>query len=304
MNIATDIGVPTILSFALTQATTSPALAVAAATDASPGACCHQKSGRAGPHAEIFEAMAALHGSAGGAHRRRASQRQKSGRSPALLLPAIFESLRSVCLVVSGPVWLRLTAGSLDRSPQERFASAGRKSVRGGAGPDCLRPDDLRYPTPGPACGPCSHPRSPSFMYGPSQSGVGYVVGCTRCHRSSAVEGSSGTSLIIPIHIHFPDGEDLQFMTLQAVEHLILDSDHEMVWELFHENSKMSFVDPHPVYRLWPSDASIAAAMSMLHRVKQYRRLPEDRPPSGMARRARRSGRCDRPATDRPGIRS
>ena len=64
-------------------------------------------------------------------------------------------------------------------------------------------------------------------------------------------------------------------MTLQAVEHLILDSDHEMVWELFHENSKMSFVDPHPVYRLWPSDASIAAAMSMLHRVKQYDDYPK-----------------------------
>ena len=36
MNITTDIGVPTVLTFALSHATTSPALAVAAATDASP----------------------------------------------------------------------------------------------------------------------------------------------------------------------------------------------------------------------------------------------------------------------------
>ncbi len=64
-------------------------------------------------------------------------------------------------------------------------------------------------------------------------------------------------------------------MVLKTVENLILNSDNEMLWELFHENSKMSFADPHPVYRLWPSDSSIVAGMNMLKRVKQYDDYPK-----------------------------
>ena len=64
-------------------------------------------------------------------------------------------------------------------------------------------------------------------------------------------------------------------MTLKTLENLILDSDNEMVWELFHENSKLSFTDPHPVYRLWPSEESIAAGMAMLRRVKRYDDYPK-----------------------------
>lgn len=64
-------------------------------------------------------------------------------------------------------------------------------------------------------------------------------------------------------------------MALESIEKLFLESDYDAVWELFHENSKTSFVAPHPIHRLWPSDASIVASMKLLRRVKSYQDSPK-----------------------------
>jgi len=59
-------------------------------------------------------------------------------------------------------------------------------------------------------------------------------------------------------------------MALEAVDNLLLRSDLDANWELFHENSKTSFVELHPLFKLWPSDATIVANMKLLRRVKPY----------------------------------
>jgi SagB-type dehydrogenase family enzyme len=46
-------------------------------------------------------------------------------------------------------------------------------------------------------------------------------------------------------------------------------------WELFHENSKTSLVEPHPVFKLWPSDEVIVANMKLLRRVKPFTDFPK-----------------------------
>lgn len=77
-------------------------------------------------------------------------------------------------------------------------------------------------------------------------------------------------------------------MSLDAIEKLFLSSDYEANWELFHENSKTSFVELHHLYKFWPTDATIVAGMNMLRRVKPYLdfpkiALPTELPPSTRA---------------------
>jgi SagB-type dehydrogenase family enzyme len=64
-------------------------------------------------------------------------------------------------------------------------------------------------------------------------------------------------------------------MAFEALDHEFLHSDYDANWELFHENSKTSFVELHPVYKFWPSDATIVAGMNMLRRVKPYAAFPK-----------------------------
>lgn len=69
------------------------------------------------------------------------------------------------------------------------------------------------------------------------------------------------------------------------LEQLITDGVNEALWELFHENSKMSRADRHPVHKVRPSDAAIVRAMRQLHTVHPYPDfpkvpLPEQLPPA------------------------
>ena len=89
-------------------------------------------------------------------------------------------------------------------------------------------------------------------------------------------------------------------VSLDAVDEFLLEREPELVWELFHENSKTSAHDRHPYYLGHPSDAAVVAMMSRLRTVKTYRdRARVELPPAGtpVARavegrmRARRSAR-------------
>jgi SagB-type dehydrogenase family enzyme len=64
-------------------------------------------------------------------------------------------------------------------------------------------------------------------------------------------------------------------MALEDIDDLLLKSDKDAVWELFHENSKTSFVEPHPLYKRWPSNEFVVTWMRLLKRVKPYRDLPK-----------------------------
>jgi SagB-type dehydrogenase family enzyme len=64
-------------------------------------------------------------------------------------------------------------------------------------------------------------------------------------------------------------------MALEAIDNLLLRSDLDANWELFHENSKTSFVELHPVYKLWPTDELIVANMKLLRRVKPFTDFPK-----------------------------
>lgn len=60
-------------------------------------------------------------------------------------------------------------------------------------------------------------------------------------------------------------------MALESVDEFLLGENAEMVWELFHENSKVSRRDRHPMFARHPSDAVIVQVMRQLRTVKQYR---------------------------------
>ena len=64
-------------------------------------------------------------------------------------------------------------------------------------------------------------------------------------------------------------------MAFESLDYHFLQSDYDANWELFHENSKTSFVELHHLYKFWPSDASIVAGMNMLRRVKSYADFPK-----------------------------
>jgi SagB-type dehydrogenase family enzyme len=64
-------------------------------------------------------------------------------------------------------------------------------------------------------------------------------------------------------------------MFLEAIDNLLLHSDLDANWELFHENSKTSLVELHPLFKIWPSDATVVANMKQLRRVKPYTDFPK-----------------------------
>ena len=64
-------------------------------------------------------------------------------------------------------------------------------------------------------------------------------------------------------------------MAFESLDYHFLQSDYDANWELFHENSKTSFLELHHLFKFWPSDATVVAGMNMLRRVKQYADFPK-----------------------------
>jgi SagB-type dehydrogenase family enzyme len=61
----------------------------------------------------------------------------------------------------------------------------------------------------------------------------------------------------------------------EPVDHLLSADGEDLAWELFHENSKTSLVERHPVYRTHPTDAMVVGMMQRLRRVKTYVDAPK-----------------------------
>jgi SagB-type dehydrogenase family enzyme len=64
-------------------------------------------------------------------------------------------------------------------------------------------------------------------------------------------------------------------MAFESLDYYFLQSDYDANWELFHENSKTSFVELHHLFKFWPSDSTVVAGMNMLRRVKPYADFPK-----------------------------
>ncbi len=59
-------------------------------------------------------------------------------------------------------------------------------------------------------------------------------------------------------------------------------SSPEVLWELFHENSKVSHSGAHPTYRMWPSDTAIVDVMNNLQAVQAFTDYPKVTLPANM----------------------
>lgn len=74
-------------------------------------------------------------------------------------------------------------------------------------------------------------------------------------------------------------------MPFEALDTWLLEED-QSIWELFHENSKVSRYERHPTFAFHPSDAQVVRVMRRLRTVKRYTdfpkvRLPQEWPPAG-----------------------
>jgi SagB-type dehydrogenase family enzyme len=63
-------------------------------------------------------------------------------------------------------------------------------------------------------------------------------------------------------------------VSFDAVDERLLEED-QSVWELFHENSKMSRYERHPTFPFHPSDAQVVRVMRSLRTVKRYTDFPK-----------------------------
>src|SRR4051794_35070918 len=64
-------------------------------------------------------------------------------------------------------------------------------------------------------------------------------------------------------------------MSLEPVHRDLASEGDDLVWELFHENSKTSMVERHPIYGLHPNDAVVVTMMKALRTVKRYTDRPK-----------------------------
>jgi hypothetical protein len=64
-------------------------------------------------------------------------------------------------------------------------------------------------------------------------------------------------------------------MSLEPVHRVLASEGDDLVWELFHENSKTSMVERHPIYGLHPNDAVVVTMMKALRTVKRYTDRPK-----------------------------
>lgn len=71
-------------------------------------------------------------------------------------------------------------------------------------------------------------------------------------------------------------------MSLESVERELINPERDTIWEVFHENSKMSWYDQYPINKLHPSDAAVVRTMRLLHDVKPFKGAPRVQLPSSM----------------------
>lgn len=64
-------------------------------------------------------------------------------------------------------------------------------------------------------------------------------------------------------------------MALEPVDDALLAGHLERLWELFHENSKQTFLERHATFALHPSDDAVVRVMNGLRRVKPYTDRPK-----------------------------
>ncbi len=64
-------------------------------------------------------------------------------------------------------------------------------------------------------------------------------------------------------------------MALEPVDEWLLGDQPDMLWELYHANSKVGRHDRHPLFALRPSDATVVGMMRQLRTVKPYRDRPK-----------------------------
>ena len=64
---------------------------------------------------------------------------------------------------------------------------------------------------------------------------------------------------------------DFEYTDLRHVDELLGEEESQLVWELFHENSKISRYERHPTFVLHPSDHAVVRVMKRLQTVKPYR---------------------------------
>ena len=78
---------------------------------------------------------------------------------------------------------------------------------------------------------------------------------------------------------------EFEFTDLAFIDEVVVEEESQLVWELFHEGSKVSRFERHPTFVLHPSDHTVVRVMKRLQTVKPYRdaakvALPTDEPPS------------------------
>jgi SagB-type dehydrogenase family enzyme len=64
-------------------------------------------------------------------------------------------------------------------------------------------------------------------------------------------------------------------MTDTSIDRMLTSDAEDLVWELFHENSKTSRAERHYVWGVHPSDAMVIQMMGVLRRVKPYTDYPK-----------------------------
>jgi SagB-type dehydrogenase family enzyme len=64
-------------------------------------------------------------------------------------------------------------------------------------------------------------------------------------------------------------------VAFDAIDRLLLEQGETALWELFHENSKLSRYERHPTFGVHPSDEQVVDVMQQLRRVKPYVDAPK-----------------------------
>jgi SagB-type dehydrogenase family enzyme len=64
-------------------------------------------------------------------------------------------------------------------------------------------------------------------------------------------------------------------LSLEPVDRLLLAQDETALWELFHENSKLSRYERHPIYGVHLTDEAVVGVMTQLRTVKPFTDAPK-----------------------------
>jgi SagB-type dehydrogenase family enzyme len=74
---------------------------------------------------------------------------------------------------------------------------------------------------------------------------------------------------------------------LESIDRLLLAEGETALWELFHENSKMSRYERHPTYGVHPSDEDVVSVMLQLRRTRPFADAPKISLPTQVPRSTR-----------------